>query len=383
MIKPHGGKLVNRVVTDKKKTKILSEYKEMVQLKISNEVIEDVNNISQGVFSPIEGFMGQDDVHSIISTDRLANDLPWTIPVTLDITAEEAKNLSEGDDIALINGKEMIGILHLEEIFNFNKKAVAESVYQTLDKDHPGVAKTLNSNDVLLAGKVEAVNTVINQYKEHTFYPHETREMFQKKGWKTIVGFQTRNVPHLGHEYVQKTALTLVDGLFINPIIGKKKVDDFLDPVILGAYNVLIDNYYRKDKAMMGILRTRMRYAGPKEAIFHSIMRKNFGCTHFIVGRDHAGVGDYYGPFDAHTIFEKFPDIEIKPICFRSFFLCKKCSGVVNDNTCPHEGTEYQQFISGRKIRNMIQNKELAGLAEYMRPEVAEYLVKQKELFVK
>lgn len=383
MIKPHGGKLINQIVTDKKKDKILAEYKEMVQLKINTEVIEDINNISHGVFSPIEGFMGQDDVHSIISTDRLANDIPWTIPITLDVSKEQAKNLSEGDEIALINGKEIIGLLHLEEKFTFNKEAVAQSVYQTLDLNHPGVAKTLNSNDILLSGKVQAVNTVINQYKEYTFYPEETRAIFKENGWKTIVGFQTRNVPHLGHEYVQKTALSLVDGLFINPIIGKKKIEDFLDPIILGSYKVLMDNYYRKDKAMMGILRTRMRYAGPKEAIFHSIMRKNFGCTHFIVGRDHAGVGDYYGPFDAHTIFEKFPDIEIQPICFRSFYICNKCLGVVNDNTCPHDGTEFQKFISGRKIRSMIQNKELSGLSEYMRPEVAEYLIQQKELFVK
>jgi sulfate adenylyltransferase len=353
----------------------------MQQLKISKEIIEDVNNISHGVFSPIEGFMGQDDVHSIISTDRLANDIPWTIPITLDVSPETANNYTEGDLIALVNGSEVIGILQLEEKFPFNKKAVAQSVYQTLDLDHPGVAKTLNSGDVLLSGKVEAVNTVIQQYKEFTYYPQQTRELFKKNGWRTVVGFQTRNVPHLGHEYVQKTALTLVDGLFINPIIGKKKKDDFLDPVIIGAYQVLIDNYYRKDKAMMGILRTRMRYAGPKEAIFHSIMRKNFGCTHFIVGRDHAGVGEYYGPFDAHIIFKQFPDLEIEPICFRSFYLCDKCNGVVNDNTCPHDGTEYQKFISGRKIRNMIQSKELEGLTEYMRPEVAQYLIDQEKLF--
>jgi sulfate adenylyltransferase len=271
--------------------------------------------------------------------------------------------------------------LKLDEKFQFNKKAVAQSVYQTLDKNHPGVAKTLNSNDILLSGKIEAVNTIVQKFEEFTFYPEQTRAMFKKKGWKNVVGFQTRNVPHLGHEYVQKTALTLVDGLFINPIIGKKKEGDFLDSVIINSYNILIQNYYRSDKSMLGILRTRMRYAGPKEAIFHSIMRKNFGCTHFIVGRDHAGVGDYYGPFDAHSIFTKFPDIEIKPICFRSFYLCNKCTGVVNDNTCPHDGTEHQKFISGKKIRSMIVSKELEGLSEYMRPEVAEYLIQQDKLF--
>ncbi|NHJ33236.1 MAG: sulfate adenylyltransferase, partial [Asgard group archaeon] len=221
------------------------------------------------------------------------------------------------------------------------------------------------------------------QYKENTFYPKETRKLFKEKKWKTVVGFQTRNVPHLGHEYVQKAALTLVDGLFVNPIIGKKKKDDFLDPVILGAYNILLNNYYPKEKATMGILRTRMRYGGPKEAIFHAIMRKNFGCSHFIVGRDHAGVGDYYGPFDAHSIFEEFDDLEIKPICFRSFYICEKCNGVVSDSVCPHDGSEYQKFISGKKIRAMIMNKEINNLSEYMRPEVAKYLIEQDELFVK
>ncbi|MHA1211480.1 MAG: sulfate adenylyltransferase [Candidatus Heimdallarchaeota archaeon] len=384
MIKPHGGKLINRVVTEQKRATILKEYKEMIQLKIDNEVVEDINNIARGVFSPLEGFMGENDVNSIIKKDRLANDLPWTIPITFDVTDEDAKKYNTGDEIALINGQEeLIGVLHLEEKFAHKKKEIAQSSFQTLDMEHPGVAKVMSTEDTLFAGKVDLVNIDIKQYKEYTHYPVETREIFKKKGWKTVVGFQTRNVPHLGHEYVQKTALTLVDGLFINPIIGKKKAGDFLDNVILGAYDVLQENYYRKDKAMLGILRTRMRYGGPEEAIFHAIMRKNFGCSHFIVGRDHAGVGNYYGPFDAHKIFDNFPDLEIEPICFRSFFLCKKCNGVVNDNTCPHEGTEHQKFISGKKIRQMIVDKELDGLAEYMRPEVAKYLIEQKELFVK
>ncbi|MGC9779947.1 MAG: sulfate adenylyltransferase [Candidatus Heimdallarchaeota archaeon] len=383
MIKPHGGKLINRVLPDNKKEKILNEYQEMAQLKVNNEVVEDLFNISHGVFSPLEGFMGEEDVESIIKNDRLANDLPWTIPITFDVSSETAKKYSIGDEIALINDDQVIGVLHLDQIYHYKKKTIAERIFQTLDNEHPGVAKVMSSNEKLFAGKIDLVNTAVKQYKEFTKYPSETRQIFKEMGWKTVVGFQTRNVPHLGHEYIQKTALTLVDGLFVNPIIGKKKKDDFLDPVILGAYNVLMKHYYRSDKSTMAILRTRMRYGGPKEAIFHSIMRKNFGCSHFIVGRDHAGVGDYYGPFDAHKIFENFPDLDIEPICFRSFFICEKCTGVVNDNTCPHDGTKYQKFISGKKIRQMIMNKELDGLVEYMRPEVAEYLVKEDELFVK
>jgi len=384
MINPHGGKLIDRVVSEKRREKILKEYKELPQLKISSETIEDINNISHGVFSPLKGFMGEEDVDSIIKNDRLANNLPWTIPITLDVSKKVADQFSNGEEIGLINGEQEIhAILHLQEKFPYKKKEVAQSVFQTLDKEHPGVTNVMNSQDILFSGKIELINTEIKQYKELTFYPKETRKAFKDKKWKSVVGFQTRNVPHLGHEYVQKAALALVDGLFVNPIIGKKKKDDFLDPVILGAYNILLENYYPKEKATMGILRTRMRYGGPKEAIFHSIMRKNFGCSHFIVGRDHAGVGDYYGPFDAHGIFEKFDDLEIQPICFRSFYICEKCSGVVSDSVCPHDGTEYQKFISGRKIRTLIMNKELDNLGEYMRPEVAKYLIEQKDLFVK
>ncbi|MFW9923754.1 MAG: sulfate adenylyltransferase [Candidatus Thorarchaeota archaeon] len=384
MIKAHGGKLINRIITDEKKEGLIEEAKKMPQLQVNDEVVEDLNNIGHGVFSPLEGFMLEEDVLSIIKNDRMANDLPWTIPITFDLPENTANKLKEGEDIALFNGdNELVGILHLEQIYHYDKKAVAQSAFQTLDMAHPGVQKVLSSNDILLGGKIDLLNTTIKEYSKYTYYPAQTREIFEKNNWKKIVGFQTRNVPHLGHEYVQKAALTLVDGLFINPIIGKKKVDDFLDDVILGSYDVLIEHYYRKDRAFMGILRTRMRYGGPKEAIFHAIMRKNFGCTHFIVGRDHAGVGKYYGPFDAHAIFEKFPDLEIQPICFRSFFQCTKCGGVVNDYTCPHEGTEHQKNISGSKIRQMIIDKQLDGLTEFMRPEVAKYLIEQENLFVK
>ncbi|MBD3189704.1 MAG: sulfate adenylyltransferase [Candidatus Heimdallarchaeota archaeon] len=384
MINPHGNKLVNRIVDEQTKEKWLTEYHEMPQLSISSEALLDVQNIAHGVFSPLEGFMLEEDVQSIIQYDRLPDDLPWTIPIVLDVTPETAEKHQEGEEIALVNGDEsLIGVLSLEEIFDYDKKGVATSVFQTLDVDHPGVKKVMNSKEKLFGGKISLVDNGIKKFNNCTLYPLETRLLFKEKDWNTVVGFQTRNVPHLGHEYVQKAALTFMDGLFINPIIGKKKKNDFLDSVIVGAYNVLIQNYYRKDKATMSILRTRMRYAGPKEAIFHALIRKNFGCTHFIVGRDHAGVGNYYGPFDAHEIFREFPDLGIEPVCFRSFFKCKKCQGVVNDSICPHDGTKYQDFISGSKIRQMIKSKQLNQLAEYMRPEVAQFLFQQKELFVK
>ena len=383
MVNPHGGKLINRVLSDKRREKIKNDFSKMPQLPINEEVVEDVNNIAYGVFSPIEGFMLQDDVLSIIKSDRLTSNLPWTVPIVLDVSNDIAKKFSVGDEIALTNGNEVIAVLNLEQKYKYDKKSIAQSVFQTLDSNHPGVTKVMESNDTLLGGKIGLVNTIIKDFKEYTFYPQETRALFKEKGWKTVVGFQTRNVPHIGHEYLQKTALSLVDGLFINPIICKKKKDDFLDSIIIDTYNILINNYYKKDRTMLGILRTRMRYAGPKEAIFHSIMRKNFGCTHFIVGRDHAGVGNYYGPYDAQKIFEKFPDLEIEPIKFSSFYICKKCQGVCNDFICPHDGTEYQVNISGNKMRQMIVDKEFQNLTEYVRPEVAKYLISQKELFVK
>ena len=366
------------------KEKYLAEYKEMPQLKIDAETIEEIQNIAKGVLSPLEGFMVEEDVSSIIKNDRLANDLPWTIPITFDISPEDADNYSEGDEIALINqnSDEFVGVLNLEEKYPYEKKAVAESVFQTLDEEHPGVRQVMNSEDMLLGGKIMAVPRVIKKFGDYSLYPKETRKIFGERGWKTIVGFQTRNAPHLGHEYVQKAALTVVDGLFINPIIGKKKAGDFLDNVILGAYDTLFKNYYRPEKTHLSILRTRMRYGGPKEAVFHAIMRKNFGCTHFIVGRDHAGVGDYYGPFDAHDVFDEFPDLGISPICFQSFYICKKCTGVVNNKICPHEGTEHMKLISGSKIRKMLNEKEQDGLTEFIRPEVAKYLLNQNDLFV-
>lgn len=383
MIKPHGGKLVNRVVSEETKAKYEAEYKEMPQLVLNDELIEDVQNIAQGVFSPLEGFMGEADVNAIIKNDRLANDLAWTMAITLDVSDESAAKYSEGDEIALVDAQnQLIGIMNLEEKFTHNKKAIAEKAFQTLDMEHPGVAKILNSKNTLLGGKIQAMPMPISDYQDYTFYPAQTRKIFEEKGWKTVVGFQTRNVPHLGHEYVQKAALTVVDGLFINPIIGKKKAGDFLDPVILGSYDMLFKHYYRPEHATMGILRTRMRYGGPKEAIFHAIMRKNFGCTHFIVGRDHAGVGDYYGPFDAHFIFDEFPDLGISPIKFRSFYICNKCGGVVNDKICPHDGTEFQKFIAGRRIRSALSNHNSDGITDFMRPEIIQYLLDQDALFV-
>ena len=251
---------------------------------------------------------------------------------------------------------------------------------ETLDPSHPGVAKVNALGDTLLGGRIALAAELSSPFPNYTLWPIETRVLFKEKGWRTVVAFQTRNPPHLGHEYVQKTALTFTDGLFINPIIGKKKQGDFTDEVIIKTYHELIDRYYLRDRAVMGILQAEMRYAGPREAILHAIMRKNFGCTHFIVGRDHAGVGSFYGPYDAQKIFDEFPDLGILPLFFKSFFYCKKCSTVTNEKSCPH-GKKDRINFSGTKIRKLLSEGE-SPQKELMRQEVAEVIMQHPNPFV-
>jgi len=379
--RPHGGRLVKRIVSEKRRERLLEEANEVVNIEISNDMALDLVNIAQGVFSPLEGFMLQDDFLNVLHEMRLTTDVPWTIPIVLDVSPEEIPDVKVGDDVALKDrdGK-VLALLHIEEIYGYDKKEFAEKVFKTTDMAHPGVARVMSMKELLIGGKIDLLNEPENPFYKYTLYPAETRVLFREKGWKTVVGFQTRNAPHLGHEYVQKTALAFVDGLFINPLIGKKKKGDFKDEVILEAYKTLIEHYYPKNTVVMAILRTWMRYAGPREAIFHAIVRKNFGCTHFIVGRDHAGVGNYYGPYEAHEIFRYFPDLGITPLFFKEFFYCKKCGGMANSKTCPH-GKEDRIIFSGTKIRKLL----LAGEKppEYMmRPEVAEVILKWKNPFV-
>ncbi len=370
---PHGGKLITRQI--KKQPTDLKEYP---QIEINTNLAEDIINISTGVFSPLEGFLTKNNLENVVAQKRLENDTPWTIPILLDF---EKNNIKEGDTILLTN-KEigLHALLDIEELYNYNKKTLAQSVYKTQDINHPGVANIQNMKNHLLGGKINLINNKPRQFDEYNLTPKETRLLFKEKGWREIVAFQTRNPPHIGHEYVQKTALTFVDGIFINPIIGKKKTGDFKDEVILSSYETLMKYYYLKERSVMSILRTSMKYAGPREAIHHAIMRKNFGCTHFIVGRDHAGVGNYYGPYDAHEIFSEFPDLGIIPIFFRSFSRCTKCGSVVNDKICPHD-QKYHINFSGKKIRELLRNGEIPP-EDMMRKEVAETILKYKKPFV-
>ena len=372
--KPHGGKLINRIIT--------KDPSGLFSISVNTDLANDVENIADGIFSPLEGFLGQQDFESVINRGRLANDLPWTIPIVLDVDQETASKIKESGDVLLQNPKGGgFAILHVEETYGFDKEKTVKGVYSTTDSNHPGVASTMNMKEVLVGGKIDYIKrpseSSIRKYRKT---PKETREDFEKSGWKTIVAFQTRNPPHVAHEMLQKTSLTTRDGLFVNPLIGKKKPGDFVDQVIIKCYESLIEHYYPTNKCKLATLHTEMRYAGPKEAIHHGIMRQNYGCTHIIIGRDHAGVGNYYDPFAAQKIFDDYPDLEITPIFFPAFFYCKKCLNFTNERVCPHS-LESRVQLSGTKLRTMIQ--EGKPPSEFiLRPEVSKIIMNWDKPFV-
>jgi sulfate adenylyltransferase len=372
---PHGGRLVNRFISSDRKTD------GMFTVQVSSDLRNDIENIADGVFSPLEGFVGEQDFQSIVKTGRLKSGIAWTVPIVLDVDDQTAAKMKDAGQVALAAGSDRFAILHVEETYSFDKLACAKAIYQTDDIKHPGVDKMVNMKNRLVGGRIDVVKRIESSpLRKYRMTPAETRTEIARKGWKSVVGFQTRNVPHVAHEMLQKAALNLYDGLFVNPLIGKKKQGDFKDEVILASYVALIDNYYPKDRAMFVTLHTEMRYAGPKEAIHHSIMRKNFGCSHFIVGRDHAGVGNYYHPFAAHEIFKDYADLEIEPVFFPAFYYCKKCIGYGNERNCPH-GPEFREELSGTKMRNMVGSGEIPA-EHLMRPEVAKIIISFNEPLV-
>jgi len=374
LINAHGGKLVNRV-TDADPSGLFS-------VDISPDLANDVENIADGIFSPLEGFLNQQDFESVVSKGRLANGIAWTMPTVLDVDDDTGKKMKEAGNVLLKNPEGTgIAILHVEDVYSYDKQATVNGVYGTNDESHPGVAKTNSMNDFLVGGKIDYIQRQNEtEIRKHRMTPSQTRELFEKAGWKTIVAFQTRNPPHVAHEMLQKNAITTRDGVFVNPLIGKKKSGDFKDEIIVKAYETMIENYYPQDKCQLATLHTEMKYAGPKEAIHHAIMRQNYGCTHIIIGRDHAGVGKFYDPFAAHKIFADYPELEIEPIFFPAFFYCKKCLTFTNPNVCPHDADDREQ-ISGTKLREMIQNGE-APSEFILRPEVAKVIIDFDKPFV-
>ncbi|MFX0014096.1 MAG: sulfate adenylyltransferase [Promethearchaeota archaeon] len=380
MVKAHGGRLTNRLLSTNQSGRLKDEITEFEQIAIDLETYIEIENIAIGTFSPLEGYMTKQEFESVLKTSRLTTGLAWTIPITFDMNETQATKIEKDNQVVLTYQGEPVALFDLEDKFQPNKKKWVQAVFGTTDQKHPGVNRIFSKETTFLGGTIDLLKRPEVPFPQYHLTPKESRVLFRAKGWKTVVGFQTRNAPHIGHEYVQKAALTFVDGLFINPVIGKKKQGDFKDDVILKSYQELIDNYYLKQRAVLVTLLTEMRYAGPKEAILHAIMRKNYGCTHFIVGRDHAGVGDYYPPFAAQDIFDDFPDLDIVPLFFRSFSHCTKCGSVVNEKICPHP-PEYHINFSGTKIReSLIKGKRPPK--EQMRPEVADVILKYDNPFV-
>ena len=381
MIQPHGGTLINKILPNMERQRIIDDINEFNKIVVNSEIVKTIKNISFGVFSPLEGFMNENNYRYVLEDMYLENNVAWPFPIILDISQEESGSINIDDQILLMDEKKTpIALMNIDDIYDYDKKELANKVYGTNDKEHPGVNSVHNLKDKIIGGEIFLINEPHPKFSELDLKPIETRVLFKEKKWDRIVAFQTRNPPHLGHEYVQKAGLTYVDGLFINPVIGKKKNGDFLDEVIIEAYKALIKNYYPRDRVVLSTFETEMRYAGPKEAIFHAIARKNFGCDHIIIGRDHAGVGNYYGPYDAHKIFDQFPDLGIEPIKFKSFSRCEKCDAIVNDKICPHP-PELHDFFAGRDIRKALSEGKPPN-SKVMRAEVAEVILKYKNPFV-
>ncbi|MFQ5646518.1 MAG: sulfate adenylyltransferase [bacterium] len=376
-IAPHGGKLINRVVEGKEREKLIELAPSLRKIKLSAREVSDLEMIGVGAFSPLEGFMCHKDYRTCLDFKRLENGLPWTIPVTLTVPGEDDSRYKIGKEYALTDQSDgLLAILSLEDKWKLDKEAECEHVLTTIDMAHPGVVYIKEvMNDVCLGGRISLLHRDPDPpFADNRLDPAECRVLFKTKGWKRIVAFQTRNPIHRAHEYIQKCAMETVDGLLLHPLMGETKKDDIPADVRMACYRKLLEGYYPPDRTVLSVYPAAMRYAGPREAVFHAIARKNYGCTHFIVGRDHAGVGKFYGTYAAHYIFNDYDpqEVGIVPMFFDHAFFCKNCGGMGTSKTCPHDSSNHV-FLSGTKVRDMLSKGEMPPL-EFTRPEIAEIL---------
>ncbi len=376
MITPHGGRLVSRELTEEETAELLAEAGELPTLTLNEREKSDLELLGNGAMSPLTGFMTGKDYHSVIDSMRLASGFIWSLPVTLSMKEGDLE-VETGQRALLRDGNGVIwGDILVEDIFVADLSAEADTVLLTTDESHPGVEYLNGLSGTYIGGSVRSIRRRAQEtFQNYRLDPKETRDIFKARNWNTIVAFQTRNPIHRAHEYIQKTALELIDGLFIHPLVGSTKSDDIPADIRMRCYEVLLEGYYPESRVMMSVFPAAMRYAGPREAIFHAILRKNYGCTHLIVGRDHAGVGTFYGTYDAQLIFDRFePDeLEIVPLKFEHAFFCRKCGGMATAKTCPHESTDHV-FLSGKKVRAMLREGILPP-EEFTRPEIAQLLM--------